>query len=92
MRAEAVRGVPEEVQKQLEKLKVGHVLCQLPPHLIADLLPYSGKFLRVLIFAVFMDQLRSAKIKTSKFSSWFYAVAAHANRTLVARQFHRQLE
>jgi len=38
MRAEAVRGVPEEVQKQLEKLKVGHILCQLPPQLIADLL------------------------------------------------------
>ena len=66
-RAEAVRGVPEEVQKQLEKLKVGHVLCQLPPHLIADLLPYSGKFLRVLIFAVFMDQLRSAKLKPPNF-------------------------
>jgi len=43
-RAEAVRGEPEEVQKQLEKLKVGDVLCQLPPHLIAVFLPYSGKF------------------------------------------------
>ena len=40
-RAEAVRGVPEEVQKQLEKLKVGHILCQLPPHLITDLLLYA---------------------------------------------------
>ena len=39
-RTEAVRGVPEEVQKQLEKLKVGHILCQpasLPPPL-TDLL------------------------------------------------------
>jgi len=34
MRAEAVKGVPEEVQKQLENLKVGHILCQLPPQLI----------------------------------------------------------
>ena len=38
-RAEAVRGVPEEVQNQLEKLEVGHILCQSPPpQLITDLL------------------------------------------------------
>ena len=53
MRAEAVRGVPEEVQKQLEKLKVGHILCQLPPQLIADLLPYSGKFFEGIKFHCF---------------------------------------
>jgi len=55
MRAEAVRGVPEEVQKQLEKLKVGCILCQLPPQLIADLLPYSGKFFEGIYFTVFTN-------------------------------------
>jgi len=34
MRAEAVKGVLEELQKQLENLKVGHILCQLLPQLI----------------------------------------------------------
>ena len=45
---------------------LGRVAVYPPKHL-----PYSGKFSRVLIFTVFTDRLRSAKIKTSKFyPSW----------------------
>jgi len=78
-RAVAVRGVPEEVQKQLEKLKVGHVLCQLPPQLIADLLPYSGKFSRELILLFSRIDFVPQKLKPPNFNSHgLYAISAHA--------------
>ena len=54
--AEAVRGVPKEVQKQLEKLKVGHVLCQLPPQLIVDLLYTSVKLHTLLMLNSVLPQ------------------------------------
>ena len=67
MRAEAVIGVPKEVQKQLEKLKVGRILCQLPPQLITDLLPYSGKFSRVLILLFSWINFVPQKLKPPNF-------------------------
>jgi len=40
---------------------------------------YSGKFSRVLIFAVFADQLHSAKIKTPNFNPHvLYAITVRA--------------
>ena len=50
-------------------------------------------FLKVLIFAVFADRLRSVKIKPPNFNPHgLYAIAVCAQGTSVTRHFHRQLE